>query len=185
MQGIFVQLPSVARSRNLAQDFEALHDVPYIIGAIDGSHILIFAHVIAEEDYYCRISFHSVLLQCIVDTKCVFWNYRFGWAWNMHDWTLFQLTKVQRDCIESKFLLYKLIGDCANLVQPWIYNPFKGCAECLEGFIQSSDCMCVKRVFRILKSKWRIVMKRIDIPLRHMNNMCIIGNDKFDMKWIE
>ena len=72
LQGIFVQLPSVARSRNLAQDFEALHDVPYIIGAIDGSHILIFAHVIAEEDYYCRISFHSVLLQCIVDTKCVF-----------------------------------------------------------------------------------------------------------------
>lgn len=55
--------------------------------------------------------------------------------------------------------------------------------------------MFVKRVFRILKGKWCIIMRRVDIPLRHManvdaicivlHNMCIIGKNKFDIERIE
>ena len=48
--------------------------------------------------------------------------------WSMHDWTLFQSTKVERNCIKGKFLPYKMIGDCVNPVRPWIYNLFEGCA---------------------------------------------------------
>ena len=65
----------------------------------------------------------------------------------MHDWTLFQLTKDRRYCIKDKFLSYKLIEDCAYLMWLWIYSPFNGCAERLEGyktnynFIQSSTHM--------------------------------------------
>jgi hypothetical protein len=62
------------------------------------------------------------------------WKYEFRWARNMHDWILFQLTKVRRDCIEGKFLLYKLIGNCTYPVRLWIYNPFKRCAEGLEDY---------------------------------------------------
>ena len=151
--------PSPARFKVLAQEFEAHHGIPYIIGAIDGSHIPILAHVIGKEDYYCRKSFHLALLQGIVDTKCVFWDYEFGWAGSMHDRTLFQLTKVRRYCIKGKFLLYKLIENCAYTVRPWIYNPFKRCAEVLEGykanwnFIQSSIRMCVERAFGILTGR--------------------------------
>ena len=159
MQGAFVQFPSPARFRVLAQEFEALHEIRYIIGLIDGSHIPILTSVIGGDDYYCRKSFHLSLLQDIVDTKCVFWDYEFGWAGSMHYWTLFQLTKFGKDCIKSKCLPYKLIGDCAYLVRPWIYSSFKGCAKSLEGykanwnFIQSSTRMCVKRVFGILKGR--------------------------------
>ena len=73
---------------------------------------------IEGENYYCRKSFHSVLLQGIVDTKCVFWNYEFEWAGNMHDWTLFQLTIVGKYCIKGNHLPYKFIGDCAYSVRP-------------------------------------------------------------------
>lgn len=59
---------------------------------------------------------------------------KFGWAKDIHNWTLCQQTKVGRNCIKGKFWSYKLIGDCANLVQPWIYNPFKGCVEELGGY---------------------------------------------------
>ena len=118
LQGTFVQFPNPARFRILALEFEALHEIPYIIGAIDGSHIPILAHVIGGDDYYCRKSFHSALLQDIVDTKYAFWNYEFGWAGSMHDWILFQLTKVGRDCIKGKFLPYKLIEDCAYQMRP-------------------------------------------------------------------
>jgi hypothetical protein len=57
-----------------------LHNIPYIIGAKDGSHIPVLALVIGGEDYYCRKSFHSTLLQGIVDANCIFWDYEFGWA---------------------------------------------------------------------------------------------------------
>ena len=86
-------------------------------------------------------------------------------------------------------------------MQPWIYSPFKGCAEGLEGykadynFIQSSTRMCVERAFGIFKGRWRFIMIRVDISLRYMTdvvstcvvlyNMCPIRKDKFDMKWIE
>ena len=72
LQGTFVQFSSPTRFRISAQEFEALHGIPYIIGAIDGSHIPILALVIGGEYYYCRKSFHSALMQGIVDTKCVF-----------------------------------------------------------------------------------------------------------------
>lgn len=40
---------------------------------------------------------------------------------------------VGKDCIKSKFLPHKLIGDNAYSVRPWICSPFKGCAESLKG----------------------------------------------------
>ena len=83
-------------------------------------------------------------------------------------------------------------------MRSWIHNPFKGCIEGLKGykanwnFIQSSTCMCVERVFGILKGRWRIIMRRANISLPHMthvvatcivlHNMCIIGNNKFDIE---
>ncbi len=44
----------------------------------------------------------------------------------MHDWSIFQLTKVGKMCIQGKFLPYKLIDDITYLMHPWIYCPFKG-----------------------------------------------------------
>lgn len=201
LQKIFVQIPNENRFRVLARDFERLHNIPYIIGAIDGSHIPVLAPVIGGEDYYCRKSFHSALLQGIVDTNCIFWDYEFGWAGSLHDWTVFQQTKVGRACMEGKFLPYKLIGDAAYPVRPWMYSPFKGTSDGLESykahwnFIQSSTRMCVERAFGILKGRWRIIQKRADVPLRSvadivstcivLHNLCIITKDKFDATWID
>jgi hypothetical protein len=201
LQKIFIQIPNENRLRVLAKEFEKLHNIPYIIGAIDGSHIPVLAPVIGGEDYYCRKSFHSALLQGIVDTNCIFWDYEFGWAGSLHDWTVFQQTKVGRACMEGKFQPYKLIGDAAYPVRPWMYCPFKGTSDGLElykahwNFIQSSTRMCVERAFGILKGRWRIIQKRADVPLRSMadivstcivlHNLCIITKDKFDAIWID
>jgi len=145
LQKKFVKFPNEFKLQKLARDFEALHDIPYVVGAIDGSHILILAPVVGGEDYYCRKSFHSALLQGIVDTNCIFWDYEFGWAGSMHDCTVFKLTKLGRKCIEGRLLPYKLIGDAAYPVRSWIYSPFKGGVDvCLPpykahwNFIQSS-----------------------------------------------
>jgi hypothetical protein len=126
LQPIFVQIPSESQFRVFVSKFEQLHGIPYIIGAIDGSHILVLAFVISGEDYYCRKSFHSAILQGIVGPYCMFWNYEFGWAGSLHDWAIFQVTKFERACIEGQFQPYKLIEDAAYPVRPWMYCSFKG-----------------------------------------------------------
>jgi hypothetical protein len=93
-----------------------LHNIPYIIGAIEGPHILVLAPIIGRKDYYCRKSFHSTLLQGIVDANCIFWNYKFGWTGSLYEWIVFRQTKIGRTCVEGKFLLYKLIGDVTYLI---------------------------------------------------------------------
>ena len=62
LKPIFVQTPSESQFRILASKFKQLHGIPYIIGATDGSHIPILAPIIGGEDYYCRKSFHFVIL---------------------------------------------------------------------------------------------------------------------------
>ena len=77
---VFIRWPSSSRFKDISQRFEALHEIPYIVGAIDGSHIPIIAPAQHAPDYYCRKSFHSVLLQGIVDSSCCFWDYDVGWC---------------------------------------------------------------------------------------------------------
>ena len=104
----------------------------------------------------------------------MFWDYEFGWAVSIHDWSVFQVTRIGRECIEGKYQSYKLIGDAAHPVQPWMYYPFKDVKTTLSGkeanwnFIQSSTRMCVERGFWILKSRLRVIMKRCKVSLRNM-----------------
>jgi hypothetical protein len=85
----------------------------------------------------------------------VLWDYEFSWVGSMHDWIVFQLTRVGQMCIQGKFVPCKLIHDVTYLVRTWIYCPFKGAHDlALEdkancNFIQSSTQMLVERTFDI------------------------------------
>jgi hypothetical protein len=132
--------------------------------------------------------------------NCKFWDFEFGWVGSLHDWSIFQVTKVGKAFMEGKYMPYKLIGDAAYPVRPWMYCPFKGQKDVLSrcranwNFIQPSTQMCVERAFGILKGRWRIIMKRCDISLRMvpdvictcivLHNLCITMKDSFDKTWI-
>ena len=57
-----VTFPSEHRFCQMAREFEALHDIPYVVGATNGSHIPILTPVNGGEDYYYCKSFHFALL---------------------------------------------------------------------------------------------------------------------------
>jgi hypothetical protein len=65
-------------------------------------------------------------------------------------------------------------------MQPWFYSPFKGEKVGLPkykthwNFIQSSKNMSMKKTFGMLKGIFRILLKRIGIPLHHMPNLVTI-----------
>ena len=130
----------------------------------------------------------------------MFWDYEFRWAGSLHEWSVFQVTRIGRGCIECKFQPYKLIGDAAYPVRLWMYCPFKGGKTTLSGnktnwnLNQSSTRMCVERAFGILKGRWRVIMKRCEVSLRNLpdivaicvvlHNLCIVTKKCIEKDWI-
>jgi len=80
---------------------------------------------------------------------------------------------------------------------PWFYSPFKGEKDGLlsykthQNFIQYKIRVLVERIFGMLKGRFIILLKRVDIPLSHMldlvtisiclHNMCIMKSNVFHM----
>jgi hypothetical protein len=77
-----------------AEEFESLHNISYVVGAVDGSHIPIVALRLHTADYYNRKGLHSVFLQDVVLNKCLFGDFDIGWAGSMHDANLWAMTKI-------------------------------------------------------------------------------------------
>jgi hypothetical protein len=163
--------------KQIALEFESLYRISYILGAIDGSHISIIAPSI--------------------DSQCTFWDYDFGWAGSIHDWVLFQKSEIEKRTMSRTFLPYKFIRDVAYPMRSWFYSPFEGEKASLSrekkywNFIQSSTRMAVERTFGMLKGRWRILLKKIDMPLRNipgmvtacicLRNLYLIHADEFNM----
>jgi hypothetical protein len=73
-----------------------LYGIPYILGAIHGSHIQIVAPKVDPKSYHYRKGFYSTLIQGIIDAICSFWDYDYGWARSIHDWTIFQKIRCRK-----------------------------------------------------------------------------------------
>ena len=196
----FIRWPTPSRLQDISRNFEALHGIPYIAEAIDGSHISILAPREHTANYYCRKGFHSILLQGVVDHSCCFWNYDIGWCSSIHDYNLFSKSSIGKYCFEGKFNPYALLGDAAYQPRPWMLTPYLGskdgftCKQEHWNFIQSSSRMYVERTFGILKLRWRILLKKMDCLLQHvpahitacliLHNLTIMHNDMFNVSWI-
>ena len=72
LQQVFIQTPDESQFGVLAKRFEQLHSISYVIGAINGLHILVLALVVGGEYYYCLKLFHSVILQRFIRPDCMF-----------------------------------------------------------------------------------------------------------------
>ncbi|MCO5556732.1 hypothetical protein L7F22_010284 [Adiantum nelumboides] len=99
--------------QEIALSFEAVRGIPFVIGAIDGSHISIIAPRENPTDYYNRDGFHSILLQMAVMADCRVWDYGIGWAGSIHDSMLFTRSKIGQAFKQGHFGRYRLLGDCA------------------------------------------------------------------------
>lgn len=201
LHDLYIKWPSSMRMRSLSQEFQALQGIPNVIGAIDGSHIPIIAPRRHHEDYFNRKGFHSIILQMGVTAKCLVWDYHIGWAGSMHDWNVFQRTYLGQQCENMRLGDFCLLGDCAYPARFWMLPPFKGSKEGLTqehshwNYIQPSSRMPVERAFGMLKSRFRILLKRCDMLLTNvprmvatclvLHNMCIIHGDKFDDAWVQ
>jgi len=73
-----------------------MRGIPYIIGVVDGSHVPIIIPKVDFASYYYQWSFFLALLQGVVNSKRLFWDFDFGWARSNHDWSVFQRTEINK-----------------------------------------------------------------------------------------
>jgi hypothetical protein len=71
--------------KEITTSFERLYEIPYILGAINGSHVPIIAPKVNPKSYYRWKGFYYTLIQGVVDPKCSFCDYDYGWASSIHD----------------------------------------------------------------------------------------------------
>ena len=115
---IVIEKMNPEKMKIISTEFGVIRGIPYVIGAIDGSHIPIVAPGKYAPEYYCRKGFYSVILQGVVDAQCKFWDFDFGWPRSCHDWSVFQRSTLGIEVMKNKYLPYKLIGDAAYPMRP-------------------------------------------------------------------
>ena len=114
----FIRWPSTSTMEQFAREFENLHQIPYVVGAVDGLHIPIVAPRFHVADYYNRKGFYSVLLHGVVSSKCLFWDFDIGWAGSLYNANLWGKTAIGQFCEASKLSPFALVGDAAYPCRP-------------------------------------------------------------------
>jgi hypothetical protein len=100
-------IPKLTKNKikEITTNFKCLHGIPYILGAINGGNVPIITPNVDPKSYYCWKGFYSTLIQGVVDAKYSFWDYDYGWAGSIHDWVLFQKTKLGNQVMKDSFYL--------------------------------------------------------------------------------
>ena len=161
------------------EEFEELYGIPQIVGAIDGCHIEINAPPQNHEDYFNRKQHYSVNLQAIVDAKLKFIHATVGYPGSIHDARVLRLSGLY-DFAENEQILSGpmrningtelgplLAGDSAYPLTNWLMKPFSDrgrlTAELRKLNLKFRALRCVvERTFGMLKSRWRIILKKIE-----------------------
>jgi len=87
-----LMIPKLIKNKikEITTSFERLYEIPYILGAINGSHGPIIAPKVNPKSYYRRKGFYYTLIQGVVDPKYGFCDYDYGWVGSIHDCVIFK-----------------------------------------------------------------------------------------------
>jgi hypothetical protein len=145
--------------RRNADAFEARSLIPNIIGAIDGSHIRVAAPKHDESSFYNRKSFHSIILQAIVDPRGYFMSADCGFPGRMSDPKVLRYTPVYVKAMTwfGRFGFY-IYGDAAYPLLPWLMTGYRHQPthdQELFNHHGSKARIIVEAAFGKLKGQWR------------------------------
>ena len=145
-------------------------------------------------DFLCRKMYPSIVLQAVVDVQHLFRDTYCNTPGSAHDAAVFRRSTLstlvlqsmpKRDkVIQGKAVPLHILGDPAYPLSPQIIKGFTGRNLTAEqesyNVYHSKARMCVEIAFGRLKSRWRILRKRIDakygIVPKLITTCCILHN---------
>ncbi|XP_068748036.1 uncharacterized protein [Montipora capricornis] len=175
----YIKFPETIAEVNASiATFAELTNLPNVVGAIDGSHIRIKAPNDSAPDYFSRYQQHDFIIQAIVDGKKIFMDFACGYPGSMHDARVLRRNTIFQRAENGNILTQPtvnvtghdigpyLLGDSAYPLSPWLMKPYpEGTRDPREIAFNkelSSARVKVECAFGVLKSRWRILLKRFD-----------------------
>ena len=173
---------TVAETAASIETFQDLSRLPNIVGAIDGTHTLINAPRESAVDYFSRYQHHVFGIQTVADGNLLFLDFSTGYPGSMHDTrilrngTLYERAE-QGDILNGPVVSVNhhdigpyLVGDSAYLISLWLQNPFpeamRDRSEIQFNRELSTARVKIECAFGCLKSRWRILQKRLDSDIK-------------------
>ncbi|XP_062516381.1 uncharacterized protein LOC134191776 [Corticium candelabrum] len=208
----YITFPTGEMLTDVVKGFSQSFNFPQCAGAIDGCHIPVSPPALNHTDYYNRKGWYSVILQAVVDHKYLFRDINVGWPGSVHDArvlansSIFQnaesglILNEQQKEIEGCTIPVFLVGDSAYPLKNWLLKPFPHNDHLTDekknfNYRISKARIVVENAFGRLKARWRRLMKKNDMQIRHvqhviaaccvLHNVCEIHGDSFDDDWME
>ena len=208
----YVTIPTGNRLTEVIDGFKTRWGFPQVIGAVDGSHIPILRPSESATDYFNRKSFHSIIIQGVVDFQGQFIDAYIGWPGKLHDARVFYNSSFYNKCVQGTLFPRQpveiegtdvpllMLGDPAYPLLPWLMKPYADTgnttvAEKFFNYRQSRARMVVENSFGRLKGRWQCLLKRMDFSLMNvpsvvascvtLHNICERFGDNCLDSWIE
>ena len=168
--------------------------LPRVIGAIDGTHILL--QKVPHNDpvsYYNRKQTHSVILQILADEKFIIHDVNVGWPGSVPDSSVYKHSSLRNRLLQTDHII---LGDSGYKLSMNVLTPYS--------YIHTDDLsvryntkhaaarVVVEQTFAMLKNRWRI-LKMLSIQWSEsaalavtncciLHNMCVkYDNDRFQL----
>lgn len=99
--------------------------MPNILGCVDGTHIKIKAPPIYRhpDEYINRKNVHSINVQAICDSDCVFTDVDVSWPGSVHDSRIFKNSDIYMTLVTGE-LQGIILGDSGYGITPFLLTPF-------------------------------------------------------------
>ena len=82
---VFLSIPKGDELLDIMKEYKEKWGFPCCAGAIDGTHVPIKAPIENHTDYVNRKSYHSIVMQAVVDSRYMFRDIVVGWPGSVHD----------------------------------------------------------------------------------------------------
>lgn len=92
----YIRLPTVAEANEIAYRNSLVHLVPQVYGALDGTHVPILPPTEGYRDYINREGWPSIVLQALVDDRCMIRDICVGTPGSAHDAAVFAASDLYR-----------------------------------------------------------------------------------------
>ena len=207
----YVKIPTGEDLAIVVNGFETQWGFPQCAGAVDGTHIPIVAPEECRTDYFNQKGFYSVIMQATVDHQYCFIDINIGWPGWVHDARVFsnsELFKKSEDGtlfpswqrhINGVDVPILILGDPAYPLLAWLMKPFPDNGRLSEAqqylnYRLSKARMVVENAFGRLKGRWRCLLKRNNMDIKHLpnciatyvvlHNLCERKGEQFDDNWL-
>ena len=162
----FVKWPTLEERKKVHKGFENLGGLKNVIGAIDGTHVIMKnAPSKDPEVYFTRKKHYAIHCQGIVNDRGIFISFDIGWPGSVHDARVFRNSSFYKNhsnlIQENDYLL----GDSAYPISSFLITPFKDPTLQKQkdfNYFHSSHRVVIEKAFGRLKARFGM-LKNLDI----------------------